>query len=54
MKNKEQKEEARFELKLADGRTRRFNSGEEMYNWTRSACKNWHYELKQEVSSDKR
>ena len=53
MKNKDNdnNQDAKFELVLSDGKLRKFNTGEEMYSFTRLARKNWWYEPK--VESDK-
>jgi hypothetical protein len=46
-------EDARFELVLSDGKLRKFNTGEEMYNFTKIARKNWKYETKEDEERNK-
>lgn len=49
MKNKDNNEDAKFELVLSDGKIRRFNTGEEMYNFMRIARKNTRFEPREDT-----
>jgi len=40
--------EYKFELKLSNGKSRKFKSGADMYNWARTVRGQWEFEEKED------
>ena len=47
-KQQQHKDDYKFELVLANGRSRKFLNGNDMFNWARQVCPLWKFDLKDE------